>query len=93
MEVEKEVKQKKPLSKTEQTLLEELEVKQHPTIVYNSFSGESVMLQPKAVALYDYIKGYELLIHRGVTKNIRQFDMAKELFMKLWPNSYTRLLD
>lgn len=93
MNVEQEVKQKKPLSKTEQQLLDELEVKKHPTIVYNSFSGEAVMLQPKAVALYDYIKGYELLINRGVTKNIRQFDMAKELFMKLWPNSYMSLLD
>lgn len=93
MEVEKEAKQKNPLSKTEQTLLEELEVKAHPTIVYHPFSKEAFMLEPKAVALYDYIKGYELLIHMDKTKNIRQFDMARGLFRKLWPVTYMNLLD
>lgn len=93
MEVEKEVKQKKPLTKTEQTLLDELQIGKHPTIVTHPFSKERFMLEPKAVALYDYIKGYEKMIHMGKTKNIRQFDTARYLFMKLWPNTYMNLLD
>lgn len=93
MEVEKEIPQKKALTKTEQSLINELQIEEHPTIVHNPFSGEAVMLQPKAVALYDYIKGYELLINNNATKNIKQFDMARSLFRKLWPKSYMVLLD
>lgn len=93
MQVELEQKPKKPLSKTEQTLLDELEVRQHPEIVRNPASGEQVMLQPKAVALYDFIKGYEKMISTGQITNIRKFDTARYLFMKLWPDSYMRLLD
>ena len=86
MEVEQEVKQKS-LSKTEQNLLDALQIGNHPTIIKN------VMLQPKAVALYDYIKGYEFMIRQRKTTNIKQFDMARGLFRKLWPNSYISLLD
>lgn len=93
MEVEKEVKPKKPLSKTEQTLLSELQIANHPSIIYHPYSLQGFMLEPKAVALYDYIKGYEKMIHMGKTKNIKQFDMARYLFMKLWPNTYMNLLD
>lgn len=93
MQVEREQKPKKPLSKTEQALLDELEVRQHPEIVCNLVSGEQVMLQPKAVALYDFIKGYEKLISTGQVTNIRKFDSARYLFLKLWPESYMKLLD
>lgn len=93
MEVEKELKPKKPLSKTEQTLLSELQIANHPSIIYHPFTREGFMLEPKAVALYDYIKGYEKMIHMSKTKNIKQFDMARNLFNKLWPNTYMNLLD
>lgn len=93
MEVEKEQPLKKPLTKTEQSIIDGLEIKNYPEIVSNRFSGERVMLQPKAVALYDFIRGYEALIAKEQTKNIRLFDTARYLFRKLWPNSYRTLLD
>lgn len=93
MEVEQEQKLKKPLTKTEQELINTLQIGQHPVIVTNPFSKERVMLQPKAVALYDYIKEYELLINQRKKTNIRMFDTARYLFQKLWPNSYMALLD
>jgi hypothetical protein len=93
MEVEKEQKLNKPLTKTEQELIDGLQIGLHPVIVSNPFSGERVMLQPKAVALYDYIKGYEIMIQQRKTTNLRLFDTARYLFQKLWPNSYMRLLD
>ncbi len=93
MIAEKENTLKKPLTKTEQKLIDELKFGDIPVVVRNTFSGEQVMLEPKAVALYDYIKGYEVLIQTGKVSNIRQFDTARYLFQKLWPNSYMALLD
>jgi len=93
MEVELEQPQKKPLTKTEQKLIDELSKRQHPEVVINPYTGERVMLQPKAVALYDFIKGYEVLISNGSVSNIKLFDTARYLFQKLWPNSYMKLLD
>ncbi len=93
MQVELEQKLKKPLTKTEQKLLSELVVREHPEIVTNPFSGAKVMLQPKAVALYDFIMGSQHLIAAGNYKNIKLFDTARYLFQKLWPNSYMELLD
>lgn len=90
--MEKEIVQKK-LSATEQKLLAELQYSEHPQKRTNPFSQAEVMLEPKAVALHDYIKGYEILINNHQTTNIRQFDMARNLFRKLYPDSYMELLD
>jgi hypothetical protein len=58
-----------------------------PVEVANQFSGESVVLPPDAVAVYDWIKGSELF---------KQYDdMQKGLdwFRKHEPKAYMVLLD
>ena len=40
-----------------------------PVLVENPFSGESIMLSPDEVAVYDYLKGCELI---GDYKNLRK---------------------
>jgi hypothetical protein len=46
------------------------------------------MLDPLAVALYDYIKGCEALGKYG-----RDFDQARYAFAELWPEEYFKLID
>lgn len=85
----KEVK----LSKTEQELLNQLEIGKNSEIVKNPFSGEEFLLEPQAVALHDFIKGTEFLIAGGNNKLISSFDMARSLYSKLYPQSYYGLFD
>jgi len=91
--MEKEQTLKKSLTKTEQKLLDELLILSEPEMATNPYSGVQVILEPKGVALYDYIKGYEKLLNQGKITNIRQFDTARYLFQKLYPESYMKLLD
>ena len=45
-----------------------------PVRVENPFSGESVMLTPDEVAVYDYLKGCELMgDYKGVRKGLDWF--------------------
>jgi hypothetical protein len=45
-----------------------------PVRVENPFSGESVMLSPDEVAVYDYVKGCELIgDYKGVRKGLDWF--------------------
>ena len=45
-----------------------------PVRVENPFSGESVMLSPDEVAVYDYLKGCELIgDYKGVRKGLDWF--------------------
>ena len=58
-----------------------------PEEIKNPFSGEKVMLEPDAVAVYDTIKGAELVgnndhIRKGIT-----------WFQKYYPKEYMILLD
>ena len=58
-----------------------------PMKVYNPFSGESVVLQPDAIAVYDFIKGSEAL---------EQYDDMREgldWFRQHEPEAYMTLLD
>jgi|TARA_Y100000034_G_C6694685_1_gene306055 hypothetical protein len=64
-----------------------LEVGEKHETVTNPFSGASCELSPQAVAVYDLIKGSEML---------NEYDtMAKalSLFSKKWPKEYFILLD
>ena len=56
-----------------------------PVSVANPFSGESCMLSPEEVAVYDYLKGCELLgDYAGVRKGIDWFiDNNAEAYMTL----------
>lgn len=75
------------LTKTDQKLIDELELGLHPEVIANPFSGREVTLPPLGVALYDYIKGCE------ITGNYKMFDTARLLFAKLYPDEYMILLD
>jgi hypothetical protein len=45
-----------------------------PVIVQNPFSGESCILSPEEVAVYDYLKGCELIgDHKGLRKGLDWF--------------------
>ena len=58
-----------------------------PVEVANPYSGEKVMLEPIAVAVYDAIKGAEMLnYHETVEAGI-------DWFQKHYPKEYMALLD
>ena len=60
---------------------------QAPVEVANPFSGEKVMLEPIAVAVYDCIKGAEMLgEHETVQKGV-------DWFIEHYPEEYGVLLD
>jgi hypothetical protein len=56
-----------------------------PVRVENPFSGESVMLTPDEVAVYDYLKGCELIgDYKGVRKGLDWFiENNCEVYMTL----------
>lgn len=58
-----------------------------PVCVENPFSGESIMLTPDEVAVYDYIKGCELV---GDYKNLRK---GLDWFRNNNAEAYMTLLD
>ena len=58
-----------------------------PVEVANPYSGEKVMLEPIAVAVYDCIKGAEMM------ENSEIVEKGLEWFAKHYPDEYTRLLD
>jgi hypothetical protein len=58
-----------------------------PVIVQNPFSGESCILSPVEVAVYDYLKGCELI---GDHKNLRK---CLNWFINNNAQAYMTLLD
>ena len=58
-----------------------------PVKVTNQFSGESVMLEHVAVAVYDCIKGAEML------QDYKMVEEGLEWFSKNYPKEYMVLLD
>ena len=56
-----------------------------PVAVKNPFSGESFTLQPEEVAVYDYLKGCEMIgDYKGLRKGIDWFiDNNTEAYMAL----------
>lgn len=58
-----------------------------PVEVRNPFSGEGAVLSPEEVAVYDYLKGCELM---GDYKGLRK---ALDWFSRKNPEAYMTLLD
>jgi hypothetical protein len=74
--------------------LNELEIFETSEIIKNPYSGEEVELLPEAVAVYDLIKGCELLLKNQENAYIsKQFYEALDYFRIQWPNEYMILLD
>ena len=74
--------------KTIQELFPGIEVYDlEPVEVANPFSGETAVLTPEEVSVYDYIKGCELIgDHKGVRKGLVWFSERN-------PEAYMTLLD
>ena len=58
-----------------------------PVEVANQFSGEKVMLEPIAVAVYDCIKGAEMM------ENAELMQKGIDWFREHYPKEYMVLLD
>ena len=58
-----------------------------PEIVGNPFSGEIAMLEPDAVAVYDVVKGAELV------EDYARVREGLDWFRKYFPQEYMLLLD
>ena len=58
-----------------------------PVEVANPYSGEKVMLEPIAVAVYDCIKGAEMMGDYGMVEK------GIDWFIKNYPKEYGVLLD
>lgn len=58
-----------------------------PVRVTNEFSGESCMLEPDAVDVYDTLKGAERL------KDFKTLEKGINWFIKYFPKEYMILLD
>ena len=66
---------------------EGLMIGSEPETITNPFSGESCVLSPEAVAVYDTIKGCEIFgDYDGVRKGL-------DWFADNFPNEYMTLLD
>jgi hypothetical protein len=72
---------------TERKLPFDCQVGTHKEIVANRFSGETIELQPDAVAVYDTIIGAE---HLGYYKTVQQ---GLSWFRQHYPSEYMVLLD
>ncbi len=77
----------KKLTASDKKFLGELEIFDSPETVSNPFSGESVELDPVAVAVYDLVKGAEMM---GRVKEMRR---GLDFFIKFYPSEYMTLLD
>jgi hypothetical protein len=64
-----------------------LTIGKEPETVRNPFSGETAVLCPEAVALYDFIKGAE---HMGGGEHLVE---GLNMFRANWPEAYMTLLD
>ena len=76
----------------------ECEVLEQPEVIKNPFSGESVELPPDAVAVYDTLKGAELLassqdIDDGGHPLWVKVRQGLDWFRKNEPDAYMKLLD
>ncbi len=83
----KTVTQLKLEGEEEQKLFNELVIGKEKEMVKNPFSGESVELCPEALALYDLIKGAEMVA------DYENVETGLAIFSRNWPDAYMVLLD
>jgi len=76
-------------NKSEQKILDQLHIGTESETVKNPFSGESTVLEPTAVAVYDYLRGSESMR----MTNTSDFRRMLSFFRKNWGSEYMVLLD
>jgi hypothetical protein len=75
------------MNKRQKEILDALHIARNNEVITNPFTNVSVELNPTEVALYDFIKGCELV------GNYKDFDDARYLFCELNPDAYSKLID
>ena len=75
------------INKTQQKILDQLDLSGGPETISNPYSGAKVELDARGVALYDFLIGCQ------ITRNYKLLDQARYLFADLYPNAYMTLID
>jgi len=75
------------ITEEEKKLIDGLQVGTESEVVKNPYSGDSIELCPEAVALYDLVKGAEML------GDYRTVEAGLGIFGRNWPDAYMVLLD
>ena len=75
------------MNKTQQKILDKLDCSGSPEVIENPYTGVQFILDARGVALYDFIKGCEII------GNWKDFDQARYLFAELYPDAYMKLID
>ena len=78
----------KKLNKTQLRIMDQLTIGSDYETVTNPYTGVEVVLSPTQVAIYDFIKGCEMMGNLG-----NDFDQARYLFADLSSEAYMNLLD
>jgi hypothetical protein len=74
---------------------EDLMIRGEGELIKNPYSEQECYLVSEACAVYDFIKGCELLANLGISVNSNSKLMreALEYFQEKWPKEYIILLD
>jgi hypothetical protein len=74
---------------------EDLMIRGEGELIKNPYSEQECYLVPEACAVYDFIKGSELLANIGISvaSNSKLMREALEYFQEKWPKEYIILLD
>ena len=78
---------KAKLSKRDQTLIDSLEIGSESETIRNPYSGAGCELDATGVALYDFVRGCEVM------GDYQKMQQGLTLFRKLYPDEYYVLLD
>lgn len=68
-------------------------------VVSNPYTGEEAELSPEELSMYDFIKGAEMVLNRGIfdtksrNKLISEFQRGIDWFRRSNPSAYMILLD
>ena len=72
------------LTVDEKNLIDELQIGVENEVVTNPYSGESMELCPEAVALYDLIKGAEMVA------DYANVETGLAIFLRNWPEARSK---
>lgn len=82
------------LNKKERAFMNQLAIGTEKEIIRNRFGGNEVELCPEAVAVYDYLIGAEHCLNQSYSEEgMKQFYLARDIFLKNWSDAYMILLD
>ena len=75
------------MNKRQKEILKDLQIYESDQVIQNPFSGVKVTLDGKGAAIYDFLKGCEMM------GNYKDMDQARYMFAELYPDAYMKLVD